>query len=260
MSERITVFQWGYKGWGHATKRLVQSIDAVEEARGHASPMFVDIRFSRSVRAAGFRDRAFENLLGHARYRWMRSLGNAALKERQGKIRIHCEDAAEQLLDLAIDAAKVNSRIIFFCSCPSPDCAKDCHRAKVSKLLIRAARRRGVKLETQEWPGAAITQKVMASLRVTDAELHRVRRNAKTVALSRSQISTELKSLPHGALVELNAPSGRQMISVQPPVLHGGRWRLPLFVQPAEEDDTIDSLWPYIVRFRKDDNLEAHRT
>ena len=64
-SAHITIFKWGYDGWGNATKTLVRSVDAIERARGYESPIFVDIRYSRSVRAIGFRDHAFEKLLGH---------------------------------------------------------------------------------------------------------------------------------------------------------------------------------------------------
>jgi hypothetical protein len=51
----------------------VRTTDASERALGYEPPIFVVIRFSRSVRAIGFRDRAFEQQLGHARYRGMRS-------------------------------------------------------------------------------------------------------------------------------------------------------------------------------------------
>ncbi len=41
-------------------------VDAVEHARGFAPPLFVDVRVRRSVRALGFRDRAF-TAAAHAR-------------------------------------------------------------------------------------------------------------------------------------------------------------------------------------------------
>jgi hypothetical protein len=260
MSKRITAFQWGYEGWGNATKQLIKAFDRLEKARGFELPIFVDVRYSRSVRAAGFRERAFENLLGHSRYRWMRSLGNAAIGTGQVEIVIQCKDAAQQLLDLVIDAAESNRRVIFFCSCPSPECAGTCHRATVAKLLIRAARSRKVAFEVQEWPGTNVTRGVAASLEVTNAELRRVRRGSKTVSLTRRQISPALMGLAHGALVELHAPAGKQVLSIAPPIFRGGGWRLPIFLFPPEEEDTANSLWPHVIRLRKKYKLEVRST
>ena len=58
-SRRLTMFSWGYEGWGNATRQLVRSFDLAEAYRRHTPPIFVDIRMSRSVRAVGFRDHTF---------------------------------------------------------------------------------------------------------------------------------------------------------------------------------------------------------
>jgi hypothetical protein len=60
----ITLFKWGYEGWGNATELLVRTTNEIERARGYAAPLFVDIRFSRSARAKGFSGGAFEKLVG----------------------------------------------------------------------------------------------------------------------------------------------------------------------------------------------------
>ncbi len=44
---------------------------ADRKARGFEAPMFVDLRVSRSVRAAGFNSKAFEELAGPERHVWM---------------------------------------------------------------------------------------------------------------------------------------------------------------------------------------------
>jgi hypothetical protein len=66
---RLHQFSWGFSGWGNATRQLVAAIDAAERQRAFAPPMFIDIRFRRSGRAVGFRDDAFEDLVGWRRYR-----------------------------------------------------------------------------------------------------------------------------------------------------------------------------------------------
>jgi hypothetical protein len=50
----LTLFSWGYWGWGSCVPQLLQDVDAVEAARGYGPPLFVDIRMSRDVRARGF--------------------------------------------------------------------------------------------------------------------------------------------------------------------------------------------------------------
>jgi hypothetical protein len=72
----LTMFTWGYDGWGSSTRQLKVAVDAVERERDFESPYFVDLRMSRSVRAEGFRENAFEKVLGRGRYQWMPSLGN----------------------------------------------------------------------------------------------------------------------------------------------------------------------------------------
>lgn len=58
--KHLTAFSWGYWGWGNHTRDFVRTVDAIECARGMRPPLFIDIRFSRSVRALGFRGSAFE--------------------------------------------------------------------------------------------------------------------------------------------------------------------------------------------------------
>jgi hypothetical protein len=53
---------WSGVSWGRSTDEFKEAVDAVENARGLARPYFVDIRMSRSVREAGFRDAAFFHL------------------------------------------------------------------------------------------------------------------------------------------------------------------------------------------------------
>lgn len=80
----ITLFTFGYWGWGNATPQLIQGVDAVERSRGFKPPMFVDTRIRRAGRAIGFQGAAFEKLLGANRHRWMPKLGNKGILSRSG--------------------------------------------------------------------------------------------------------------------------------------------------------------------------------
>src|SRR4051812_18396062 len=95
----ITLFTWGYYGWGNATPQLVEAGNAVEQSHGFEPPLFVDIRIRRSVRAKGFTGPAFEKFLGPQRHRWMKSLGNNWIETRSGPtIQIADPAAAATLL------------------------------------------------------------------------------------------------------------------------------------------------------------------
>jgi hypothetical protein len=142
-----TLFSFGYWGCGSATPLLVKAIDEAEALRGFEPPLWVDIRISRSVRAAGFRDRQFQELL-QARYKWMPDLGNKCVEEDRKGIEIKYPAAAKELLQIALDCP--NRRIIFFCSCAFPAA---CHRRVVSQLVLKYAKQGKSPVRVIEWPG-----------------------------------------------------------------------------------------------------------
>lgn len=127
--KKITMFSWGYWGWGTSTPQFVKLVDAIEESRGFKPPIFVDTRIKRQVRAPGFNGDAFEKLLGKDRYVHMKELGNRSIVTHKGFIEIADPKAANDLLDMAIQAEKKNRRIIFFCACKQPKCNGEitCH-------------------------------------------------------------------------------------------------------------------------------------
>jgi hypothetical protein len=227
----LRIFSWGYEGWGNAAPRLVHSVDLAEAARGYAPPVFVDVRIRRLVRAVGFRDRAFERLLGHQRYRWMPSLGNPQVRDRRAQNRVQCKDAAHQLLDLALDAARQRRRVIFFCSCHT--LFDGCHRHDVAKWLLQKARQRGYRVLVEGWPGGRPKPSPLA-LKVSASTLEAVRAGRKTIPIPRAASLATLAGLPWGTLVHLRAGDERQACSVGPAAFQRGRWVLPLF--PEEQD------------------------
>ena len=114
---KLTLFTWGYWGWGSTTQRFVESVDAVEKIRGYKPPLFVDVRLHRGGMAVGFKGDTFEKLvssLDSSRYKWMPCLGNRAIKDG-GPTQIQEPQAAGKLLELAKnEAANSNRRVIYF--------------------------------------------------------------------------------------------------------------------------------------------------
>jgi hypothetical protein len=196
---QLSLFTFGYWGWGSETPLLLDVTAAVEEGRGFAPPCFVDIRASRSVRAAGFRDSAMEKLAGKERYVWMQKLGNKRVAERtDGKAEIIEPDAVEALLDLALECSRRKQRIIFFCACERPGTSKSpgCHRRIVADLLLRSAKRRHLDVGVGEWPGGEPSK----------LEVKVPNKDFKVFARDGASLKTSLKpavtaGLPWGSLV-----------------------------------------------------------
>ncbi len=153
---RVTVLSFGYWGWGTNTKQLVKLASEWEEQHGFAPPMWVDVRLQRQARAPEFRGDRFAEATGAANYVWMGGLGNAEVADPQGNgIRIAKPKQAEALLDIVLEKDEQGQKVVFFCACPliCEGGKPRCHRHEVGRLLLEAARRRGVELTVAEWPG-----------------------------------------------------------------------------------------------------------
>jgi hypothetical protein len=231
-----TIFTWGYYGWGNATPHLVEAVDRVETSRGFEPPIFVDIRVRRTVRAKGFQGSAFEKLLGPNRHRWMRSLGNSFIQTGIGpQIQIVHPSAANELLDLAWDAARRKQRTLFFCSCQWPRCDGEiaCHRTTVAGLVLQAAKKRGVPVEVVEWPGGEPRQ---IDLNVSPQVFAAIRRGRKTVPLGEQPDLVEIAGLPWCSVVTLHSGGDKLHRVVGPAIRQPGQWVLPVlywFSDPA---------------------------
>jgi hypothetical protein len=184
---------------------LVDGVNEAEALRGFDPPLWVDVRLSRSVRAVGFRDRAFESLLGSS-YLWMPELGNACIgQNRPGEIEIAEPAAAEELLDHALRTAK--RRVVFFCACKYP---AGCHRYQVGKLVKAAARRRGIDVKVVEWPGGTPDK---LTIEVPPAVLRAAAREGRATLDVPSTMSVGMAaSLPWGSIGTLRA--GKESINV----------------------------------------------
>lgn len=232
----VKLFTWGYYGWGNHTPQLIEAVDAVETNRGFKPPFFVDIRVSRSVRAAGFTGPAFEKELGEDRHRWMKLLGNDHIKTKAGpKIQIVDPTAADDLLDLAIKSAKNKQRILFFCSCRWPKCKGEspCHRTTVAKLVLKAAKKRGKDVQIVEWPGGNPKR---IDIELTAKHVDAIRKGRMTVPLGKRVDLAEFAGLPWGSIATLHSDDETLHRLVGPAISQTNRWFLPVmywFFNPA---------------------------
>lgn len=216
-----TLFSFGYWGSGNATPALVSAVEQAEAMRGFAAPLWVDIRISRAVRAAGFRERAFERLLG-SHYLWMPELGNVCVQERRAGIRIARPAAAGELLDRALSAS--TRRVIFFCACAVP---RGCHRYAVAALVKQAATTRGLDASVVEWPGG---EPCSLSMRLLPQLFSSVRRGAhRTLPLPSGMSAGAAASLPWASLATLQSAEASVSMLVGPATFSGRGAHLPLF-------------------------------
>lgn len=224
----ISLFSWGYYGWGNHTPHLVEAVDAVEKSRGFEPPLFVDIRIRRAVRAKGFQGNAFEKLLGENRHHWMKSLGNMFIETKTGPdIQIADPNAANELLDLAIESARHQQRLLFFCSCqwPKTDGEITCHRNTVVELVLEAAKKREVAVEVVEWPGG---EPKHIDLDVTPQVFNAVRKGRKSVPLGREPDLAEVAGLPFCTIATLHADGEKLHGVVGPAISQNEGWSLPV--------------------------------
>ena len=222
-----TIFTFGYDGWGSATPKLVQAVDAIERDRGFEPPMFVDTRLHRAVRAEGFRERNFENLLHDSRHLHLPKLGNLGIASKVGPaIQIADPWAANDLLNVALKSSNQNRRVIFFCSCKWPygNVAGRCHRSEIARLLLRVSTDRNVPIEVVEWPGGS----------PVEIELHFGTLRDKSILLGKRLPSAELLGLPWGSLVLL----GETRVVSGPAQFRSGAWQLPVLSSFSKAEKT----------------------
>lgn len=256
--KRLTIFSWGYYGWGNATLQLVKAVDAVEASRGFAPPLFVDIRIQRSVRAKGFNGGAFEKLVGLDRYRWMKSLGNKRIVSRKGAfIQIAEPKAAAELLELAAEVADEGGRIIFFCGCEWPkwDGHVNCHRQTVANLLIRRARNADIPANVIEWPGGRPER---IQLNMKPDVFRKIERGQSSIPLGTRVDLARTAGLGIASIATLRC--GQETIHrvVRPAAWKSGKWVLPMLSEFDAEN--FADLRREIVRFRRATGLEPQVT
>lgn len=243
MKSPLTIFMFGYWGWGNATEELVNAVDAVEKKRGYKPPLWVDIRIRRVGQAKGFVGSAFENMVGRARHHRMASLGNLAVLPNSpyDGIKIKSPAAAEELLDLALERAKRKQRLIYFCACELP-C--DCHRYTVAKLLIKAAKRRGVSLEVVEWPGG---EPSTFEIQVPSREVPKD--HSSRLHLESVRPLSKFAGLAVGSLVDVVSDGRERTVAVAPAMYAPKGWYLPILQN--ERGKVIDGTARQVNRWRK---------
>jgi hypothetical protein len=263
----LTIFSWGYWGWGNATAQLIEAVDAAEQARGFEPPIFADCRIQRKGRAKGFVDDAFKDLLADSgsqtsRYHWMRDLGNDAVAKGREGVVIKDRAAIAKLLDAAEGAARENRRMIFYCACefPSVNGKLTCHRMTVAHLLLEHGRTTGRTLAVVEWPGGEpIIRRLEVNSKLFSAVLH----GRKSIPFN-SDYLPDFAGLPWGSILSVASDDGKNTadILVGPAKFttsRGGYWYLPVIESP-HIDTSRESLRERAALWRKAHGLDEQKS
>lgn len=222
--KKITIFSWGFWGWGTHAERFVNVVDHVEASRGFKPPIFVDIRIRRTGRAVEFKENTFRDIVGAKRYHWMRGLGNAAIVDKTlDDITIKDPRDAKTLLNLAIESMKRDRRLIFYCACENPFY---CHRHVVGSLLLKEAKKLGITLEIVEWPGGK--GQYIKEKTTDDIIMKIIKGQQKNYQLSDTINLKKYGALPWGSIVELSSNSRKIIITSGPMKYINHGWALPV--------------------------------
>jgi hypothetical protein len=257
----LTLFTWGYWGWGTATDQLIQAVDTVETSRGYQPPMFVDIRISRSVRAPGFNGRAFEKAVGASRYRWLDALGNLAVRDG-GSMRIKDPAAAATLLDIAEKSGRIGQRILFFCSCEFPGIeGHGCHRTTVAGLVLEAAGTRQLPVQVVEWPGGE-PRLDNFELQLSGTAFDKVARGATSILLDKPVLA-EMAAVPWLSLVTIREKGNQEeppfRLLTGPARCKKGEWYLPIY-EDIGTDMPDEQIPQHVQELRKRSGFASRHT
>ncbi|MDO8431337.1 MAG: hypothetical protein Q7S58_02900 [Candidatus Binatus sp.] len=260
----ITLFSWGYWGWGSATEQLVEAFDKAEKSREFRPPLFVDPRLRRQGRAKGFVGNAFRDLVGPGRYRWMQDLGNLAIATGRGGVQIKNPASVADLLDLAVRAADERRRVIFYCACefPSFDGALACHHHTIADLLLAHAETIGRSISVVEWPADAPTE---TRISVDKKMFSAIMRGRMSVPFANDRLPT-FAALPWASMltVECDDDGRTGTVAVGPARFAAsksgaGYWYLPV-IERTQPDATGKSLLERAARWRKTHGLDERKS
>ena len=260
----LTLFSWGYWGWGNATPQLVQAADAAEAAKGFRPPIFLDVRLRRQGRAKGFVGNAFCDMVGESRYRWIEDLGNLAIAAGREGVEIKSPSAVAELLKHAVHAADEGRRVIFYCACeyPSLDGKLTCHRLEIADRLLDHANRVGQPITIVEWPGGEPAE---TRLKVDRKTFSSVMRGRRSIPFTSDRLH-DLAGLPWGTSLALECEGDAitEYVAVGPPKFatstkRAGFWYLPV-IEPPQPGATKESLHKHAAQWRKAHGLDERKS
>ncbi len=251
-TQPLVLFSWGYWGWGSTTRQFVESVDLVEKSRGFEPPVFIDARLRRSVRAPGFRDSAFQQVVGVQRYRWMNGLGNKNLDA--GKAALKDPKAVAQLLDIADERALQRQRIVYYCACPFPG---RCHRYLITEALVGLAKKLKRNVSVVEWPGTALPESPL-HWTVSKKVLTTVEQGRKSFELPDSVSLTEAAGVAWYTPVILTADDEKLPVLIGPAFVQKERWVMQVLSQPLERNLTSHQMSRKATKSRVELGYEFH--
>jgi len=187
----------------------------------------------------------------------MQDLGNLKIATTGRGVKIKHPEAAADLLDLALEAAKDRRRLIFYCACQFPRWKGklSCHRDTVTDLLLAEAKKRHRSIRIVEWPGG---EPARAHLSVDRKLFSSIMNGRWSVPIDADKLRV-FAGLPWGSILtlECDATKEREFVAVGPPMFSRG-WSLQVSWQAAA-GKTKGELARDIRQWRRDTGLDERR-
>ena len=257
----ITLFSWGYWGWGNATEQLVEAVDwpkSDENSVRQSSSIFVCFAKGEPKGSSAMHS---ATSVGASRYRWMPDLGNLAV----GKSATHEDKASRSCRRPAgtgNQAAKDRRRVIFYCACrfPRVNGKTRCHRDTVIDLAPGGREKAARSISVVEWPGGEPS--VNRAIEV-DRVLYRSVLNGRSNIPFRHERLGEFAGLPWGSILRSNVstkeafqfPQAQRTLLIE---MAKAVWRLPVFLE-VEKGDTRTLLAKAAKEWRQKCGLHERR-
>ncbi len=121
------------------------------------------------------------------------------------------------LLDLAVQSAKGDARLVFFCGCPYPKRGGKlaCHRTTVAELLLKVAKKRRLPVDVVEWPGGKLKR---IDVEVPPATFAAIAKGRMSVPLGKRPDLAHVAGLAWGSIATLHSGGASLHRTVAPAI------------------------------------------
>jgi hypothetical protein len=161
-----------------------------------------------------------------------------------------------QLLGLALELARQEQRLLFFCSCQWPKCDGEiaCHRATVAALVLEEAKKHGVRIKVEESPGG---EPIQIDYELPPKDFAAVKKGRLTVPLGQKLDLAKLAGLPWCSTATLHSGCETLHRVVGPSIRQANGWVLPVLYQADESDNELKVCESESLKLRNQSGLGA---
>jgi hypothetical protein len=141
----------------------------------------------------------------------MPKLGNKNIATREDP-ELSDPSAAAELLTTIQGMHEAKRRVIFFCACKAPAGPGECHRLMVSALLTDLAKKGGLSLAVEEWPGGHPSGAIDVVCETDEPATSALHAQRAWMPLPSGLELATAAGLPWGAILRLGTAEGAPLV------------------------------------------------